>query len=260
MAGKFDKQAGFYADARPTYPTEWYSMLAALTPHHSLAWDVGTGNGQAAIGVAEHYEQVVGTDVSEAQLKLAMPHPRIRYLHTPLSITDDELVALIGGENSVDLVTVATAVHWFELPKFYSLVTRLLKKPGGVIAVWAYNDIVVSPTFDPIMKRFRDTLLPYWDPKIKCVFDDYKILPFPFESVGIGCEGKPQQLDIPKEVSLEKFLNMLRSWSPVNTAKDQGVDLLSESVVKEFESAWGGPTLVRSIIYKGFMLAGKVRL
>ena len=52
MAGRFDKQAGFYADARPTYPTEWYSMLAALTPHHSLAWDVGTGNGQAAIGVS----------------------------------------------------------------------------------------------------------------------------------------------------------------------------------------------------------------
>uniref|UniRef100_A0A7N2MRE8 Uncharacterized protein n=1 Tax=Quercus lobata TaxID=97700 RepID=A0A7N2MRE8_QUELO len=53
MAGRFDKQAGFYADARPTYPTEWYSMLAALTPHHSLAWDVGTGNGQAAIGIVE---------------------------------------------------------------------------------------------------------------------------------------------------------------------------------------------------------------
>jgi len=261
MAGRFDKQAGFYADARPTYPTEWYSMLAALTPHHSLAWDVGTGNGQAAIGVAEHYEQVVGTDVSEAQLKLAMPHPRIRYLHTPLSMTDDELVALIGGENSVDLITVATAVHWFELPKFYSLVTRLLRKPGGVIAVWAYKGIVVSPIFDSIIKRFYDTTLPYWDQKIKStVSDDYKTLPFPFESVGIGCEGKPQQLDIPQEVSFEKFLNMLRSWSPVNTAKDQGVDLLSESVVKELESAWGGPTLIRSITYKGFMLAGKVKL
>ena len=53
---------------------------------------------------------------------------------------------------------------------------------------------------------------------------------------------------------------MLRSWSPVNTAKDQGVDLLSESVVKELESAWGGPKLIRSITYKGFMLAGKVKL
>ena len=52
MAGLFDKQADFYLDARPTYPTHWYSMLAALTPHHSLAWDVGTGNGQAAIAVS----------------------------------------------------------------------------------------------------------------------------------------------------------------------------------------------------------------
>ena len=198
--------------------------------------------------------------MSEAQLKLALPHPHVQYLHTPLSITDDELVALIGGENSVDLVTVAQAVHWFDLPKFYSLVTHLLRKPGGVIAVWGYNDIVVSPIFDPIMKRFHDTTLPYWNPNIQHIFDAYKALPFPFESVGLGCEGKPQQLDIPQEVSFEKFLNMLRSWSPVNTAKDQGVDLLSESVVKELESAWGGPTLIRSITYKGFMLAGKVKL
>jgi hypothetical protein len=198
--------------------------------------------------------------VSDAQLKLAMPHPRVRYLHTPLSITDDELMALIGGENSVDLVTVAQAVHWFDLPKFYSLVTRLLSKPGGVIAVWGYNDIVVSPIFYPIMKRFHDTTLPYWNPNIQYVFDAYKTLPFPFESVGAGSEGKPLLLDIPKELSFEGFLSLLRSWSSVTTAKDQGVDLLSESVVKEFESAWGGPRLVRSVIYKGFMLAGKVRL
>ena len=175
--------------------------------------------------------------MSEAQLKLAMPHPRVRYLHTPLSITDDELVALIGGENSVDLVTVATAVHWFDLPKFYSLVTRLLRKPGGIIVVWGYYDIVVSPIFDPVMKHFHDTTLPYWNPKIQYIFDAYKTLPFPFESVGLGCEGKPQPLDIPKETSFEGFLRMLRSWSSVTTAIDQGVDLLSESVVKEFESA-----------------------
>jgi hypothetical protein len=38
------------------------------------------------------------------------------------------------------------------------------------------------------------------------------------------------------------------------------VDLLSEEVVREFESAWGGPELVRTIIYKTYMLAGKVKL
>ncbi|KAG6768517.1 hypothetical protein POTOM_027438 [Populus tomentosa] len=50
MAGLFDKQADLYLDGRPTYPAQWYSMLADHTLHHSLAWDVGTGNGQAALG------------------------------------------------------------------------------------------------------------------------------------------------------------------------------------------------------------------
>ncbi|KAL9459619.1 hypothetical protein AB3S75_002928 [Citrus x aurantiifolia] len=75
MARLFNKQAKLYLDARPTYPREWYSMLASLTTHHLLAWDAGTGNGQAALGVVEHYEQVIATDVSEEQLKHAMPHP-----------------------------------------------------------------------------------------------------------------------------------------------------------------------------------------
>ncbi|OMO57229.1 Methyltransferase type 11 [Corchorus capsularis] len=260
MAGLFDEQADVYLDARPTYPSEWYSMLASRTPQHSLAWDVGTGNGQAAIGVAEHCEQVIATDVSEEQLKRAIPHPRVKYLHTPLPISEDEFIASIGGENSVDLVTVAQAVHWFDLPKFYSLVTRLLRKPGGVVAVWCYNDIAVSPTFDPVMKKFHDTTLPYWDRNIQYLFDGYKTLPFPFESVGLGSEGEPAALDIPKKLSFEGFVRMVRSWSAVVTAKNQGVDLLSEKVVKEFESAWGGSTLVRSVAYKAFMLAGKVKL
>ncbi|MBA0831469.1 hypothetical protein Goarm_015935 [Gossypium armourianum] len=260
MAGLFDQQADLYLDARPTYPFQWYSMLAACTLHRSLAWDVGTGNGQAAIGVAEHYEQVIGTDVSEAQLQHAIPHPKVKYLYTPLSISDEELLSSIGGENSVDLITVAQAVHWFDLPKFYSLVTRLLRKPGGIVAVWCYNDIAVSPTFDPVMKRFHDTTLPYWNPNIQYVFDGYKTLPFPFESVGLGSEGQPLALDIPKKLSFEGFLRMLRSWSAVVTAKNQGVDLLSENVVKELKSAWGGSNLVRSIAYKAFMLAGKVKL
>ncbi|KAH7861890.1 hypothetical protein Vadar_032244 [Vaccinium darrowii] len=258
MAGLFDKQAETYLDARPHYPAEWYSMLADRTTLHSLAWDVATGNGQAAIGVAGHYEHVIGTDVSEAQLKCAIPHPRVRYLHTPLSLPDDELVDLIGGEGSVDLVTIAQAVHWFDLPSLYSTVTRVLRKPGGVFAIWGYNDIMVSPTFDPIMKLFHDTTLPYWNPKIQSLFDGYRTLPFPFESVGLGTEGDPLALDIPKELSFDGFLRMLRSWSAVVTAKEKGVDLLSERVVKEFEWAWGGSKLVRSVAYKAFMLAGKV--
>jgi hypothetical protein len=38
------------------------------------------------------------------------------------------------------------------------------------------------------------------------------------------------------------------------------VNLLSEEVVRELESAWGGPELVRTVNYKSYMLAGKVKL
>ncbi|KAK2977887.1 hypothetical protein RJ640_022678 [Escallonia rubra] len=260
MAGLFDKQAEIYLDARPNYPSEWYKLLADRTPFHSLAWDVGTGSGQAALGVAEHYEQVIGSDLSEAQLKCAMPHPRVKYIHTQLSMSDDELVTLLGGEGSVDLVTVAQAVHWFDLPRFYSLVKCVLRKPGGMLAVWGYNDILVSPMFDLVMKRFHDSTLPFWHPDIQYIFDGYRTLPFPFEDVGLGIEGKPLQLDIPKQLSFDGFVGMVRSWSAVITAKERGIDLLSEEVVKEFESAWGGSKLIRSVAYKAFMLAGKVHL
>ncbi|KAL8473386.1 hypothetical protein ACS0TY_030282 [Phlomoides rotata] len=260
MAGLFDKQAEIYADARPTYPADWYKMLAALTPHHSLAWDVATGNGQAALGVAEYYEQVIATDISEPQLKHAIQHPCIRYVHTPLSLSDDELVRLIGNESSVDLITIAQAIHWFDLPRFYSVVNRLLRKPGGILAVWGYKDIKVSPEFDAAGKRWFETSIPYWNSKTQSLFGGYQSLPFPFESVGIGLEGNPVFVDIPKELSFEGYLRMIRSWSAVETAKERGVDLLSEGAVKELEAAWGGANLVRFIVYKGFMLVGKVRL
>ncbi|GKC62252.1 dual specificity protein phosphatase PHS1 [Tanacetum coccineum] len=147
--------------------------------------------------VADHYTQVIGTDISEHQLKLAKPHPRVRYLHTPLSLSGDDLIDLLGGESSVDLVTVAEAVHWF-----------------------------------------YDTTLPYWNKDIKYLSDGYQTLPFPFESVGLGSEGSPLKLDIAKELSFEGVLGFLRSWSAIVTAKEKGVDLLSENVVQELKSVW----------------------
>lgn len=260
MAGLFDKQADLYLDARPNYPSSWYSLLSDRTTLHSLAWDVGTGNGQAALALADHYSHVIATDISQAQLSRAPPHPKVKYLYTPLSLTENELVTLIGPDNSVDLITVAQAVHWFDLPRFYSTVTRLLRKPGGVFAVWGYNDIVVSDEFDVVMKKFHDTTLPFWDKKIEYLFDGYKTLPFPFEDVRLGCEGMPKAMEIPKRLSFGWFLGMVKSWSAVVTAAERGVDLVPEEVVKEFERAWGGPDLVRDVVYKAFLLAGKVKM
>jgi len=256
MAGLFTEQAAVYAAARPAYPKDLFAKLSALTAHHRRAWDVGTGNGQAAIGVAEHYDSVVATDVSAEQLRHATPHPKVRYLHTrDATPGEEDLVAMLGGgEASVDLLTVAQAVHWFDLPAFYGAARRVLRRPGGVIAVWGYN-YRVSPVED-MMARFFSTTLPYWDPRARYCTDGYRDLPFPFEDIGLGKEGEPASLDVEHEMSFEGLIGMLRSWSAVTTAKQQGVDLLGARVVKELEEGWGGAELVRKVTYKAFLLAG----
>lgn len=74
----------------------------------------------------------------------------------------------------------------------------------------------------------------------------------------MGCEGEPLPRNIPKELSFEGFLRVSRSWSVVATAKEQVVSLLSEGVLREHEDSWGGSDLIGCIVYRAFLLAGKV--
>ncbi|XP_022985067.1 putative methyltransferase DDB_G0268948 [Cucurbita maxima] len=263
MVDKYEKDnlAEKYLEGRPrSYPADWYSKLAALTAGHSLACDFGTGNGQAALGVAEHYEKVIGIDVSKSQLECAMKHERVQYLHLPTSMSEDEMVKSIGTDNTVDLIVSAEAVHWFDLPKFYAVASRLLRKPGGIIAVWGYYYISLNDAFNAAMNRLTEATLPFWDQKVKeYVLNDYRTIPFPFESVGIGSEGKPEHLEMEQEFSFEGMLKYLKSMGPVILAKENGVDVMCEEMVKELRDAWGGGDLVRTVVYKCFMLAGKVR-
>ncbi|KAJ3684786.1 hypothetical protein LUZ61_013950 [Rhynchospora tenuis] len=217
MAGVFDKNSKQYAQRRPRYPKEWFSMLASLTPEHKVAWDAGTSTGQAALSVVEHYDQVIATDVSKTQIEHAAQHPKVCYLHTPIATTEDELVNMLGGDNSIDLIISATAVHWFDLPFFYSFANRVLKKPHGIIAVWTYSYDVRD--LEKSMKMVREAVLPYSDPKTYYLLERYKKLPFPFETVGHGSEGSPIELDMEIEASLHEFVESFKTGSPFIEAK-----------------------------------------
>ena len=98
----FSGHAAAYADARPRYPAALFAWLSTLTPQHDTAWDCGTGNGQAALGLAEHYRQVIATDPSKEQIGNAFTHRRISYRVAPA-----EAPGL--ASRCVDLVTVAQA-------------------------------------------------------------------------------------------------------------------------------------------------------
>eukprot|EP01018_Ginkgo_biloba_P035003 Gb_11148 [translate_table: standard] len=259
MAGLFDKQASEYADARPQYPPDLFSFIAAHTPNRHLAWDVGTGSGQAAVALSHHYTNVIATDVSERQLEFAEKRPNIRYSVTPEVISEEELESIIGPEGSVDLVTVAQAVHWFDLEAFYGQVKRVLRKPGGVVAVWCYTEPTVSPAVDKVFADLYRASTPFWESARQIVDDEYKNLRFPFNPVldeGFGTG--PMRFEAKKELKVEEYLGYIRTWSAFQTAKAKGVDLVDKDTVRRFRDAWGSHDSILPVTWPVFLRMGTV--
>lgn len=241
MAKLFIQQAKQYADARPTYPSELFQFIASNTPSHDLVWDVGTGSGQAISPLAKLYKKVIGTDTSPKQLEHAPKLPNVNYFLTPptMSIDDLQQKVPIIAQSTVDLVTVAQAMHWFDLPKFYDLVQWALKKPNGLIAAWCYTNVSVNDKVDGVFGPFYENSGPFWDEARKVVEDRYRSIYFPFGPVDGLAHTGPFEFEVEKVMRLEEYFTYIRSWSAYNTAKERGVELLSEDVVEKFKVAWG---------------------
>lgn len=211
-ATAFSQYAGAYAQHRPTYPPALWDRAAELCAEHGQAWDVGCGNGQAAVGLAEKFAHVTATDISAEQIAAAMPHPRVRY-----AAVAAENVQIAPG--SVDLVCVAQALHWFDLQKFWPLVQRALK-PRGVFLAVAYGLFNVHTAIDAVTERyFYKVVNGYQSAGNIAVAQGYKDFVFPFEMV------TPPALHIHMDWSLDQLLNYAATWSAVaRIRKEAGFD------------------------------------
>ena len=170
----FSGHAADYSLYRPHYPETLYGWLASLVPNTTRVWDCATGNGQAAVALAEHFDAVVATDASAEQIESAIPHPRVHYgAH---SASDSGL-----ADHSVGLVTIAQALHWFDPKPFHRELTRVLQ-PGGVVAAWCYELFTVHPDFDVVMLRlYNDILGDDWPPERRYIETGYADIPWPWE-------------------------------------------------------------------------------
>jgi ubiquinone/menaquinone biosynthesis C-methylase UbiE len=114
----FSKQAADYAIFRPGYPRGLFDYLGSIAPSRHLAWDCGTGNGQAAVGLASLFDCVIATDGSEKQISNAQSSERVQYRVAPAENSGID-------SKTVDLIMVAQALHWFDLDSFYSETQRV---------------------------------------------------------------------------------------------------------------------------------------
>ena len=123
----FAAVAAAYADFRPRYPAALLAWLAEHAPARTLAWDCATGSGQAALDLAPHFARVIATDASAAQIATAPAHPGVEYRLAPAEASG-------LADASIDLITVAQALHWFDLERFYAGTTgaQAGRATGGV--------------------------------------------------------------------------------------------------------------------------------
>jgi SAM-dependent methyltransferase len=241
FAHLFSGHASTYAAFRPTYPSALYDWLARLAPGDAQAWDVGTGNGQVAVALAERFAQVMATDPSDAQLRAATAHPRVTYR----AATYDSALP----DASVQLVTVGQALHWFDLAAFFAEVRRVLA-PGGVFAAFAYVHSRVTAAVDVVTRQYHDvTCGPHWAPEHHRIREGYRSMALPIVEV------EAPTFEIRTSMSLEQYLGYHRSWSATQRLLAAG----GEPEVLAFERAvadvWDEAP-AREVVWPMFVRAG----
>jgi SAM-dependent methyltransferase len=245
----FSGQAAAYAAYRPAYPPALFEALAALAPAGRVKRDRGAGSGQAAAALADWFDAVIATDASAEQIAHAAPHPRVTY-----RVARAEQGGL--DRASVDLVTVAQALHWFDTAAFFTEVQRVLV-PRGVVAAWTYGDAILdAPALDEAYRNFSETDVgPFWPPERRLIHDGYRSIPFPFEELAGPAFTLEQQW------TLDELAGYVRTWSAVARYRAAHDADPVDTLVQRLSPHWGGPpgTRRRAVRWPFVLRLGRAR-
>lgn len=243
----FSKESKRYAAARPTYPKSLFDFLVTLVDRRELAWDCATGNGQAAVMLSGYFRQVIASDASTKQIENAEKRSNIRYKVFPAEEADLE-------DDSIDLITVAQALHWFNFNEFYKEVKRVMRK-RGVIAAWAYGLHAISPEVDKVTHiLYEDILGKYWPEERRYVERRYEDIPFTFKQFPVP------KFKIELQWDLLDLINYFYTWSSVRKfIEKNGFDPVKQ-IYGNLEKAWGKEKAQqkRTVVWPIYAKIGKV--
>ena len=242
----FSEVAPDYATFRPRYPAALFDFLAELAPARSVAWDAACGNGQATLGLADRFERVIGTDASAAQIEQAPAHPRIDWRVAPA-----ERSGMASG--TIDLVTMAQALHWVDIPSFFGEARRVATEQG-VVAVWSYSGIRSGDErIDALVRQYsRETVGPCWPAERRLVDEGYRSIDFPF-----------QEIDTPAFVMRERWtlaqlVGYIRTWSATCRYIERHRTDPAVELAGQLAEVWGHPDSLKDVEWPLAMRVGRV--
>jgi SAM-dependent methyltransferase len=212
-----------------------FRYLATVAPGEQLAWDCATGNGQAAVALTEMFEQVIATDASEKQIANAEAHRRIDYR---VALAEESGIE----SNTVDLITVAQALHWFDLERFHTEVRRVLK-PEGVVAAWAYKLAQVDPAIDRVVNHYYSEVVGACWPAERVLVEKFEELPLPFPQIAAP------PFEMVAEWDVEHLIGYLRTWSATQRFMAANRRDPLKDVEEDLRSAWGDAEQLRRVVW-----------
>ncbi|GAB7351352.1 hypothetical protein MBLNU459_g2036t1 [Dothideomycetes sp. NU459] len=159
-------------------------------PRLPLLLDVGSGPGVVVFDLLPFFERAIGIDpgeemiaVAKADARYARDADRTRFLVGGAEECGD----IAGIEGQVDIITVAMAAHWFDMPAFYAGAAKALK-PGGILAMWTCSSLYAHPShpahkeLQAVLSRLEDEELgQYATPGNKISQGAYKDLALPWD-------------------------------------------------------------------------------
>lgn len=209
-ADHFSAAAETYARGRFGYPEALFDWLAGLCVERKCAWDCATGSGQAAVSLARRFERVVATDISEPLLAKALSLQTVEYRRAAAEASGLE-------PGSVDLVTVAQALHWFDQERFWPELRRVCK-PGAVFAFWGYLWPQVDAGVDARLAGLRTELAPHWPERSALLQDEYRVVRPPFASI------EAPAFNVEVEWLRQDYVAHIASWSAVRYRRERAGD------------------------------------
>lgn len=224
--GHFQDKGAEYAKYRPTYPPILAKTLADLSPHTRLALDIGCGSGQFSVLLADHFNQVIASDVSQDQLASATTNTRIIYKQGPAEKID-------ADDNAASLIVAAQAAHWFDLPSFYNEVRRVACD-GALLALITYSVLnVEGPAKERIHHFYWDEIHKYWPKGREHVENGYRNFDLPFEPVSLP------DFTIERTWSVSHFCQYVETWSATKRARAAGDGHLVDRLRKDLSQMIG---------------------
>ncbi|EGC38633.1 hypothetical protein DICPUDRAFT_53210 [Dictyostelium purpureum] len=216
------KVSSLYKQYRLPYPSDVYAViLNHIDPlRRDFCVDIGCGNGQATHELAKVFKKVIGVDPSQGQIDECdkSMSPNVDFIQSKgedLSFLDD---------HSVDLITVAQAVHWLDLDRFFKECKRVLKKTGAIV-MWCYRiiDLKNNQKAKEIHENhYFNTLKDYWAPEIKMIDNEYRDIKPPFDIV------ERVSLNYTIKLSINHFINIYKTWSGYNSYLKTNKDILPD--------------------------------